>query len=79
MNQEVNRETFFLSSFLLFFTITSRYLLHVVCRFKIRPKIKVFVNKLIDTKKIYFTEVVDLEDRTWMEVAEHRVLWQTFY
>jgi len=51
MNQEVNRETFFLSSFLLVFTITSQYLLHVVCRFKIRAKIKVFVNKLIDTKK----------------------------
>jgi hypothetical protein len=77
MNQEVNRVAFCLSIFLLFFTIINHYSLYVVCRFKIRAHIKVFVNTLIDTKKIYLAEV-DLEDGTWMEVAEHRVLWQTF-
>jgi len=49
-------------------------MLSVALRFE---HIKVFVNKGIDTKKIYLTDV-DLEDGTWMEVAEHRVLWQTF-
>lgn len=63
-----------MSIFLLFFTITSQYSLYVVCLFKILAQIKVSVNKLIDTKKIYLTEV-DLEDGTWMEVAEHHVLW----
>jgi hypothetical protein len=66
-----------LSIFLLFFTITSQYSLYVVCRFKIRAQIKVSVKKLVNTKNIYLTEV-DLDDGTWMEVAEHRVLWQTF-
>jgi hypothetical protein len=77
MNQEVNRAAFCLSSFLLFFKVTSQYSLYVVCRFKLRAQIEVFVNKLVDTQKIYLTEV-GLEDGTWMEVAEHRLLWQTF-